>query len=152
MSDKKGLDLDILKDIIQILKDEDLSEICIEQNDIKIKVKQNINQAAIATQGAAIMATDAETSHLPENEIVAEELAVITAPMVGTFYRASSSDSEAYVDVGDKIKAGQVICVIDAMKLMNEITTDIDGEVVEILLEDGQAVEYDQAIFRIRQE
>ena len=152
MSDKKGLDLDILKDIIQILKDEDLSEICIEQNDIKIKVKQNINQSAIATQGAAIMAADAETNRLSENEIVAEELSVITAPMVGTFYRASSSDAEAYVDVGDKIKAGQVICVIDAMKLMNEITTDIDGEVVEILLEDGQAVEYDQAIFRIRQE
>ena len=152
MSDKKGLDLDILKDIIQILKDEDLSEICIEQDGIKVKVKQIINQPAISTQGAAILATDAETSHLPETEIVAEELATITAPMVGTFYRASSSDAEPYVNIGDRIKTGQVICVIDAMKLMNEITTDMDGEVVEILLEDGQAVEYDQTIFRIRQE
>ena len=112
MPDKKGLDLELLKKLIQIMKDDDLSEVCIEQNDIKVKVKQIINQPAISTQGAAILATDAETSHFPETEIVAEELAIITAPMVGTFYRASSSDAEPYVNIGDRIKTGQVICFL----------------------------------------
>ncbi len=152
MSDKKGLDLDVLKDIIQILKDEDLSEICIEQNDVKVKVKRSIDQTITAIQGAAILTSQTETEYFPEADSSLEELVIIPAPMVGTFYRAASSDAEPFVDIGDKIKAGQVICVVDAMKLMNEITTDIDGEVVEILLEDGQAVEYDQPMFRIRPE
>lgn len=152
MAEKKGLDLEILKDIIQIMKDEDLSEVCIEQNDIKINIKRNVDQPVYGAQGAAILTSHAGTKHLPINESASEELAIIPAPMVGTFYSASSSDSDPYVKVGDKIKVGQVICVIDAMKLMNEITTDIDGEVVEILLEDGQSVEYDQPMFRIRVE
>lgn len=152
MSDKKELDLDTLKEIIQILKDEDLSEICIEQNDIKVKVKRSIDQMITATQGAAILTSQTEAEYLPEADSSLEGLVIIPAPMVGTFYRSSSPDAEPYVDIGDKVKAGQVICVIDAMKLMNEITTDIDGEVVEILLEDGKAVEYDQPMFRIRPE
>jgi len=150
MPDKKGLDLDILKDIIQIMKDEDLSEVCIEQNDVKIEIKRNVDQPVYGAQGAAILTSQAEIKHLPGDESASEELVIIPAPMVGTFYSASSSDADPYVKAGDKIKIGQVICVIDAMKLMNEITTDIDGEVVEILLEDGQPVEYDQAMFRIR--
>ena len=152
MSDRKGLDLDILKDIIQLMKDEDLSEVCIEQNDIKVEVKRNIAQPIIATQGAAILTSQTEMEYLSEAENASKELAIVPAPMVGTFYRASSADAEPYVNVGDKIETGQVICVIDAMKLMNEITADMDGEVVEILLEDGQPVEYDQPMFRVRPE
>jgi len=150
MAEKKGLDLDILKDIIQIMKDEDLSEVCIEQNDVKVDIKRNVDQPVYGTQGATILTSHEKTEHLPANENESEKLVIIPAPMVGTFYSASSSDAEPYVKTGDKIKIGQVICVIDAMKLMNEITTDIDGEVVEILLEDGQPVEYDQAMFRVR--
>ncbi len=70
--------------------------------------------------------------------------------MVGTFYRSASPESEPFVNVGDEVKADQVICVIDAMKLMNEVTADMDGVIVEILAEDGQPVEYDQPIFRIK--
>jgi len=145
MPEKKGLNLDILKEIIQIMKDEDLSEVCIEQSDIKIRVKRASAEPSIVTQGAAVL-----TERLPKAGNTSGELIVIPAPMVGTFYRAPSPDTEPYVNVGDEIEAGQVICVIEAMKLMNEITADLDGEILEILVEDGQPVEYDQPIFRVR--
>jgi acetyl-CoA carboxylase biotin carboxyl carrier protein len=144
----KGLNLEILKELIQIMKDEDLSEVSIEQNNIKVHVKRTSAQPGVVTQGAAVL-TDLEEARPPEAENTMG-LAVIPSPMVGTFYRAPSPEAEPYVNVGDEIKAGQVICVIDAMKLMNEITADLDGEIVEILAEDGQPVEYDQPIFRVR--
>jgi len=150
MPDKRGLDLEILKAVIQIMKDEDLSEVSIEQNDMKIHVKRASAQPSIATQGAVVMAAHEGTRRPSEAQSTAVELAVIPAPMVGTFYRSPSPDTEPYVNVGDEIKVGQVICIIEAMKLMNEITTDLDGEVVEILVEDGQPVEYDQPLLRVR--
>jgi acetyl-CoA carboxylase biotin carboxyl carrier protein len=149
MPDKKGLDFEILKEIIQIMKDEDLSEVSIEQNDIKVHVKRASAQSSIVTQGAAVLTAHEETERHSKAESTTG-LVVIPSPMVGTFYRAASPEAEPYVNVGDEIEAGQVICIIDAMKLMNEITADLDGEIVEILAEDGQPVEYDQPIFRVR--
>ena len=145
---EKGLNLEILKEVIQIMKDEDLSEISIEQNDIKVHVKRASAESSVVTQGAAVLTVQGEASP-PEPENTAG-LVVIPSPMVGTFYRAPSPEAEPYVNVGDEIKAGQVICTIEAMKLMNEITADLDGEIVEILVEDAQPVEYDQPIFRVR--
>jgi acetyl-CoA carboxylase biotin carboxyl carrier protein len=150
MPEKKGLDLEILKEIIQIMKDEDLNEVSIEQNDVKIQVRRMPAQPDVVTQGAAVLTAHGETERTPGAENTAAELVIIPAPMVGTFYRAPSPDAEPYVNVGDRIENGQVICMIEAMKLMNEITADLDGEVVEILVEDGQPVEYDQAIFRVK--
>ncbi len=143
MPEKRELKLEILKEIIQIMKDEDVSEVCIQQNDLKIKVKR----FQIATQGAAIMATQQEVAH---SEDISDGLVIIPAPMVGTFYRAPSPDAKPYVNVGDEIEAGEVICIIEAMKLMNEITADVNGQIVEILVEDGQPVEYDQPMFQVR--
>ena len=150
MPEKKELNLEILKKIIQIMKDDNLSEVCIEQNDIKIQVRRAVDQPIVATQGAAMLTSQQETTVASELKGASGELVVVPSPMVGTFYRAPSSDAEPYVNVGDAIEAGQVICVIEAMKLMNEITADLDGEIVEILVEDGQPVEYDQPIFRVR--
>jgi acetyl-CoA carboxylase biotin carboxyl carrier protein len=73
----------------------------------------------------------------------------ITSPMVGTFYRRPSVDSDAYVNVGDKVKKGDVLCIVEAMKLMNEIETELAGTIVEICLEDGQMVEYGEVLFRV---
>ncbi len=150
MAEKKGLDIEILKEVIQIMKDEDLGEVCIEQNDVKIQVKRMSDLSNIVTQGAAMLTANETITHSSEAENTADKPGVIPAPMVGTFYRSPSPDAEFYVNVGDAVKAGQVICVIDAMKLMNEITADLDGEIVEILVEDGQPVEYGQPIFRIK--
>jgi acetyl-CoA carboxylase biotin carboxyl carrier protein len=152
MPDKKGLDLELLKEVIQIMKDDDLSEVCIEQNDMKIQVKRTSDQpnVVLVTQGAAALTAPAETERALEAENTPGGLKIISAPMVGVFYRAASPDAAPYVDIGDHIETGQVICVIEAMKLMNEITADLDGTIEEILVEDGQPVEYDQPLFRVR--
>ena len=150
MPDKKGLDLEILKEIIKIMKDEDLSEVSIKQNDVKMQVKRTFAQPIVAAQGAAMLKVPEEIERSSQVGNTAEDLAVIQAPMVGTFYRSPSPEAESYVNVGDEIESGQVICIIEAMKLMNEITADQDGEIVDILVEDGQPVEYDQPMFRVR--
>lgn len=147
MPEKRELKLEILKEIIQIMKDEDISEVCIQQNDLKIEVKRLPDQMSLATQGAAMMATQQEVAH---SEDISDGLVIIPAPMVGTFYRSPSPDAKSYVKVGDEIEAGEVICIIEAMKLMNEITADVNGEIVEILVEDGQPVEYDQPMFQVK--
>jgi acetyl-CoA carboxylase biotin carboxyl carrier protein len=147
MPEKRELKLEILKEIIQIMKDEDISEVCIQQNDLKIKVKRLPDQMSLATQGAAMMAPQQEVAR---SEDISDGLVIIPAPMVGTFYRAPSPDAKPYINVGDEIEAGEVICVIEAMKLMNEITADVNGEVVGIMVEDGQPVEYDQPMFQVR--
>lgn len=160
MADNKGLDPETvacLKQLIQIMKEEELNEVCIERKDMKIKVKRMPDQPVfaiqgMATQGMAILEADEKTVSLPTtgDEAALEGLVVIKAPMVGTFYRAPSPEAEPFVNVGDKIAIDQEICVIEAMKLMNAITADMSGEIVEILVEDGQPVEYDQSLFRIR--
>jgi acetyl-CoA carboxylase biotin carboxyl carrier protein len=147
MPDKRELKLEILKEIIQIMKDEDISEVCIQQNDLKIKVKRFADQMSLATQGAAMMAPQHEVAH---SEDISDGLVIVPAPMVGTFYRAPSPDAKPYINVGDEIEAGEVICIIEAMKLMNEITADVNGEIVGIMVEDGQPVEYDQPMFQVR--
>ncbi len=155
MAENKGLDPEILaclKQVIQIMKEDDLSEVCIEQKDIKIQVTRMSDQPTIATQGMAMLTANEKTLSLPATEDVGalDGLVVIAAPMVGTFYRAASPEAEPFVNFGDEIEVDQVICVIDAMKLMNEITADLSGEIVEILVQDGQPVEYDQPLFRVR--
>jgi acetyl-CoA carboxylase biotin carboxyl carrier protein len=117
---------------------------------VKIQVRRASAQSLLAAQGAAKLEVPEEPGRSSLVENAADDLSVIQAPMVGTFYRSPSPEAEAYVNVGDKMEAGQVICIIEAMKLMNEITADQDGEIVEILVEDGQPVEYGQSLFRIR--
>jgi acetyl-CoA carboxylase biotin carboxyl carrier protein len=85
-------------------------------------------------------------------EVVPETngLHAIRSPLVGTFYRAPAPGEESYVEVGDTVKAGQVLCIVEAMKMMNEIVADVSGEVVEVLAENSGGVEYDQPLFRLR--
>jgi acetyl-CoA carboxylase biotin carboxyl carrier protein len=78
-------------------------------------------------------------------------VAYVTSPFVGTFYRSPSPDAAAFVDVGTRIKKGQVLCIVEAMKLMNEIESEIEGSIVQILVENGQAVEYGEPLFKIKQ-
>ena len=160
MAEKNGFDSDILaslKQLITIMKEDDLSEVCIEQKDTKIKIKRmsyqsDIAAQGVATQGMVMLTTEEEMSLPPATDDTGESdgLIVFVAPMVGTFFRAPTPEAEPFVNVGDEVEAAQVICVIDAMKLMNEITADIDGVIVDILVKDGQPVEYDQPIFRIK--
>jgi len=145
MAEKKVIDLEVLMEIIKILKDNDLSEICIEQNGVKIKVKQEYAQPVSIAHHAVVPAVHEEAVGSGK-----EKLDIISAPLVGTFYRSPSPDVEPYVEVGDEVEAGQVLCIIEAMKMMNEITADFDCEIVEILVKNGQQVEYNTPLFRVR--
>ena len=89
----------------------------------------------------------------PNSEVTVdnEDLYIITSPMVGTFYSSSSPDSEAYVNVGDNINKGSILCIVEAMKLMNEIESEVSGVIKEILVKDGEMVEYGQPMFKIKE-
>ncbi len=140
------MNLDEIKAIIDLLKDTDIYEISIEKEGVKLKLRRerylggfDIVEKRPAPEQKEPKAEQEETSHLY----------TVTAPIVGTFYRAPSPDAEPFVEVGSKVKKGQVLCIIEAMKLMNEIESEVDGVVVRILVENGQPVEYGEPLFLI---
>ncbi|MCX5777541.1 MAG: acetyl-CoA carboxylase biotin carboxyl carrier protein [Candidatus Firestonebacteria bacterium] len=144
-----------IKELIDLLKGSDVSEIEIEREGVKIKIKKG-SSAAIITPAAVsqpvvtlpapviVSSPAAPASPLPA---LKPEGNTINSPMVGTFYRSPAPDSPAFVKEGDLIKEGQTICILEAMKLMNEIKAETKGRIVKILVENGQAVEFGQALF-----
>jgi len=104
---------------------------------------QTVQSAPAAVETSIVQKVEAK----PECEVEGE---LITSPMVGTFYQAPSPDSPPYVRVGDKVKKGQTLCIIEAMKIMNELEAEFDMEILEILVEDGQPVEFDTPLFRVK--
>lgn len=156
------MDLNYLKKIIKMLDESNLAEIEIEEEGTKLKLskpKPKIAHPAYPMQFAGhhvqesapktITVTEEKKESKPQVDAIPENVIEIKSPMVGTFYSAPSPDADAYVHVGSTIKEGSTICIIEAMKLMNEIEADVTGKVVKILVENGQAVEYDQPLFLI---
>lgn len=113
-----------------------------------VKVQKNISDDLNTAVRADEVISEPMTI-IPEDKIEVKDGNVVTAPMVGTFYKSSSPDKPAYVNVGDKVKKGDVLCVLEAMKIMNEITSAYDGEIAEIMVENEEMVEYNQPLFRI---
>jgi acetyl-CoA carboxylase biotin carboxyl carrier protein len=155
------VDLDLLKQILDLVRQHDLSELEVEQDGLRLKVRSaahglpTLHTPALATAavpaastvGAAAAVTVPVGSELEEADI---ELAVVKSPIVGTFYRSPEPGAPAFVDVGAVVKKGQVLCIIEAMKLMNEIESEYDGEMVNIYVESGQPVQYGERLFAIR--
>jgi len=150
MPEKKGLDIETLKEIINIMKEYDLSEICIEQNGVKMQVKQGYAQPPPAEYTVPVQPVHEKPELVIEHETSKDNSVFISAPIVGTFYETPKPGEKPYVKIGDSVTAGQVICIIEAMKIMNEITADMDCDILEILVKNGQDVEYSQSIFRVR--
>ena len=153
-----------LKRILDALKDADVSEFNLETPEYKVHVKRGTEVVHVAAPAPIVMTAPTPmhalpvaapvVSAAPAMAEVAPEKAVINghqvkAPIVGTFYRSSSPDAPVFVQVGDKVESGQVLCIIEAMKLMNEIESDKAGVVREILVTNAQPVEYGQALFEI---
>ncbi len=141
---------DIL-DLIEILADRQLTEIEVERNDVRIRVRRD---APAASRDAPPVSPSAppparEAAAAESADADASQLLKVTSPMVGTFYRSPSPDAEFYVDEGGMVRKGQVLCVVEAMKLMNEIEAETDGRVVKVLAENGAGVEYGQLLFLI---
>ena len=146
------MDLDLVKKIIKIAEEADISGLAVEQAGFRVEVKREKQIiAAVPQQTIAHQSVAAAAPSKPKQE-EEEGVMAITAPMVGTFYRSPSPDSSAYVEVGDRVEPGKTVCIIEAMKLFNEIESEIRGEVVKALVENGQPVEYGQKLFLIRKE
>jgi acetyl-CoA carboxylase biotin carboxyl carrier protein len=156
-----------LKELIDFLIEKDISEFELERGDVKVRIKRGgdstapilahtvpvpmaqvpVAQApgAPAVHGSAHVPSAPAPSAIPE-----EELHEVKSPIVGTFYESPAPGAAPFVKPGDQVAAGQVLCIIEAMKLMNEIEADASGEVVRVLVNNGQPVEYGQALFAIR--
>jgi acetyl-CoA carboxylase biotin carboxyl carrier protein len=150
------MDLNEVKKLIKLVERSDITEIEIFEKGQKIRISKNGSKGV----GTHIAAPAVQTAPAPVSgvvpavgqaipEAVAANILEIRSPMVGTFYRAPSPDAESYVRVGDAVEPGKALCIIEAMKLMNEIEAEVAGKIVEILVENGQAVEYDQVLFRV---
>ena len=145
------MELEDLRDIIELLKETDITELQVEKDGTKVKIKREkfLQQFDISAQKPSVVPVQ-ETI---VKEIVAEDseqrLITITSPIVGTFYRAPSPEAPSFIEIGQRVKKGQALCIIEAMKLMNEIESEADGIVVKALVENGQPVEYGEPLFLI---
>ena len=155
--------LDEIKQLIEFIKGQELTEFELEQDGFKIRIKsgQGHQVAAVAHPSAAMpmmapqMAPVAAASApaatpAPAVEDDGGELCIMKSPIVGTFYRSAEPGAKEFVSVGDTVRKGQVLCIIEAMKLMNEIDSEYDGEVTSIYIENGQAVQYGERLFAIK--
>jgi acetyl-CoA carboxylase biotin carboxyl carrier protein len=138
-----------------VLRRHDLSEIEVERDGVRLYLRRGGELVAAAppvhAPAPAPVALPSGGS-APATETSDGNVSYITSPFVGTFYRAPSPDSAPFVDAGTRVKKGQTLCIVEAMKLMNEIESEVDGVVVQILVESGQAVEYGEPLFKIKQD
>ncbi len=148
------MDLTDLKAIISLMQRSELTELEIEVEDLKLRLaRPNPNAPTAVTQLSEYPkppeATDSAMTAASEKSSPDDDPNVLKSPMVGTFYRKPAPEDPPYVDIGAEVQPGDVLCIIEAMKVMNEIKADVAGTVEEIFPEDGKSVEYGQALFRI---
>ncbi len=156
------MDLKEIKQIIDLMKRSDLSEFAVEEEGFKLKIRRGTSGAPVVTtatpqvasaqiveaaQGQAAPRAQAQQPSPPAEEV---GVVYIKSPMVGTFYRAPSPDNPSFVDVNSKVQETTPVCIIEAMKIMNEIQAEVKGTILEILVENGQPVEFGQRLFKVK--
>ncbi|WP_416149555.1 acetyl-CoA carboxylase biotin carboxyl carrier protein [Salipaludibacillus sp. HK11] len=169
------LEIQEIRELIKLIDESSIDEFKFEQNGSKVTMKKQTGQPTHLSTSTldtgnqhtntdsyqvqpkqealqTTQATEKETETVEESKGIADGLHTITSPMVGTFYESPSPDSSAYVKTGDRVKQDSVVCIVEAMKLMNEIESEVNGEIVEILVENGQLVEYGQELFLVKPE
>jgi acetyl-CoA carboxylase biotin carboxyl carrier protein len=169
------MNLDEIKQILELAREHHLAELEVEQDGLKIRIRKdagghqatvvmasgdapngeaNTSSAGSAAAGARAASGLEPVPAAARDDFASEpepvELAVVKAPIVGTFYRAAEPGARSFVEIGDSVKKGQVLCIIEAMKLMNEIESEYEGEVVTAYIENGQPVQYGERLFAIR--
>lgn len=145
------IDKKYIQELADLLAENDLTEITVKngEKEIVIKKEKTIAPPPLTPLMASAITNSGETETLVCTPVEIKKGKPITSPMVGTFYRASSPDADPFVDKGSIIDEGQVVCIIEAMKLMNEIESDLSGKVIEICVEDGQPVEFGQVLMYV---
>lgn len=152
------MEIERVEALVRLMVDNDLAEIHIHSGDEHIRLKRGTTQvtmvpaaaAAAAAPAAAPIVAPAAAGPSPAPAAPADDLVAIPSPMVGTFYAAPSPDSSPFVSIGSEISENSVVCIVEAMKVMNEIKAEIRGTIAKILVNNGQAVEYGQPMFMVR--
>jgi acetyl-CoA carboxylase biotin carboxyl carrier protein len=154
-----------IKELVEFLIEKDVTEFELERGDVKVRIKRGTPPAAQASERIiavsaphpAVQVPAATQVSAPAPEVAApppappqEELHMVKSPIVGTYYESPSPGSPPFVKPGDSVEVGQVLCIVEAMKLMNEIEADVAGEIVKSLMKNGQPIEYNQELFAIR--
>jgi acetyl-CoA carboxylase biotin carboxyl carrier protein len=158
------MDFKQIQELIKMINKSNIGELTVEQKDFRLTIKQKEEQvthvvsapmSAIPVQPQTIQHNSppppqpAAEKPKPQPESSAENYVTIKSPMIGTFYRRSGPDQPAFVEVGDEVTLGKVVCIIEAMKLFNEIESEVSGKIVKVLAEDASPVEYDQPLFLV---
>lgn len=153
------MDIKQIQDLIRFVSRSGVNEVAIEQENFKITIKTNQNPVyvnAVAPAPAATNAPAAPVAPAPNTPSANVEVSdddskyiTIKSPMIGTFYRSASPDKPSFINVGDEIGTGKVICIIEAMKLFNEIESEVSGRIVKVLVDNASPVEYDQPLFLV---
>lgn len=154
------MELSYIKKLIKLVESSGVDEVEIEEEGKRVRIVKNSKslnpvqfpyppqiQFPVAPQGVVPQGTEGMVSPEAKAESKFHE---VRSPIVGTFYRAPSPDAEPYIEMGHKVRKGSVLCIVEAMKLMNEIESDIDGEIVKILVDDAKPVEYNQVLFLVK--
>ena len=159
------MNIEQIRELIQAVCDSGITELELERTGVKIRIRKEVPASPVGSPSVTVETTatgigreaagaaGAEApagAETPPPAAAEPELHLIRSPMVGTFYRSAKPDADPFVQVADRVRSGQTLCIVEAMKLMNEIPSDADGEVVEIYVNNGEPVEYNQALFGIR--
>lgn len=144
------MDLEKIEGLVRIIENSSLTEFTLKEGDLKITMSK-LDHPPVVAAGMPVAPAPAPASEAPAAEAEEEdEKLFITSPIVGTFYSAPAPDAPAFVKVGDQVKNGQTVCILEAMKLMNEIQSDFDCEIEAVLVSNEQKVEYGQPLFRVK--
>ena len=156
------MDLDEIKQILELMREHDLAEFELERDSSKVKLRKQSAPQFVAAAPAVPHLAYAPAPQAPPPSAPATgasvltassedvDLAIVKSPIVGTFYRSSEPGAKPFAEVGQQVRKGQVLCIIEAMKLMNEINAECDGEVVKVYVENGQAVQYGERLFAVK--
>ncbi|MDU2289458.1 MULTISPECIES: acetyl-CoA carboxylase biotin carboxyl carrier protein [unclassified Clostridium] len=156
------LDYNQIKELIKEIDSSSLRVFELENNDIKLKLSKNEENYLYKENDVNINKTEnsktfiksseslSEEALVEKEEVIEEDLAIVKSPLVGTYYSSSTPGGTPYVEIGSKVKKGDVLCIVEAMKIMNEITSEVDGEIVEALRSDEEIVEFGMELFKIR--
>ena len=145
------MDINEIKKLIKVFESAKVTELSIQEGDLKIKISKNGNSKNVGyvqpNMPVEIPTVSAEPAKIVEP--IEDNSHIIKSPIVGTFYRSPAPDADPYVQVGETVSSGSVLCIVEAMKLMNEIECDINGKILQILVEDGTPVEFNQPLFKV---
>ncbi len=153
------MDLNLIKKLVKIVDTSEITDLEVEENGLRVKVAKKIRGFKTFEQPQVIMSPSPVHENTAfkasEEKVITEEekpanVHEIRSPIVGTFYRSPAPDADPYVQVGDMISQGSVLCIVEAMKLMNEIESDVSGKIIKIIAENGKPVEYNQPLFLVQ--